>query len=275
MGIEEDLRRTFRRRVGSENPDTRSAWAAASRRLSAPPRSGHRWAVATVGMISVAGSVGLILLLSRGGATPPSQSSGTCAPVAHFRGHTYRSGNAAVHPVNSAPIGQMQVSGCTDLGEPGQPATSPWEDSVTVERLPGVPPRVAVIEQADLPTVIWVSGDEFKGPFPPRLARYFVPPTCRPNDEPLVLEGPWIGILGADGKTELDMLPPYDVMVFVTSTSSDHYLRADLTIRVPPSLGTPLTHDEATSTLRTGGPIHVEAVCSSHGYLATKVSLPG
>ena len=77
--------------------------------------------------------------------------------------------------------------------------------------------------------------------------------------------------LGADGHTELDLAPPYDVHIFVQETTSPRYERAFLTIRVPEELGRPLTRDDIHSSLWEGGTIEFTAGCNNGRYVALRV----
>ena len=80
-----------------------------------------------------------------------------------------------------------------------------------------------------------------------------------------------MGILGADDKTELDMKPPYDIKMIVEEASAARYERADLTIRVPSSLGTPLTREHVRSSLWKGGSVRVVAECADGRFIARDV----
>lgn len=265
MDLEDQIRKTLRREAGSGEPDTQRAWADLSRALD-EPRVKRRRIVVGVALLSVVAVAVMVLMLSRERSLPP-QPSATCAAVAFFHDHEYNARNAVVHPFEGGVLGQARIPGCNDTGQ----SSPPSDQFVEVARIPDVPPRLAVVEHADLPTVVYVRAG-VKPPFPPELARLFVAPGCRPNDAPLKLEGTWLSIGQPDGHTELDMLPPYDVGILVTHASSALYLRAELLIRVSTSLGTPLTHEDVVSILWTGGAIHVVATCDGGRFVATSVT---
>jgi hypothetical protein len=85
------------------------------------------------------------------------------------------------------------------------------------------------------------------------------------------LSGPWLGILGADGKTELDLIPPYDLFIHVADASNARYKRAQLTVRVPPSFGRPISHADIENSLWKGGSIAITAGCDGSGFVAGDV----
>jgi len=133
--------------------------------------------------------------------------------------------------------------------------------------LSGVDPDIAVLWNTD--TILVREGTD---PLPAAIERSLELPSCDQADEPIELSGMWIGILGADGNTELDMDPPYDVEMLVDTSSSPAYERAQLTIRVPASLGRPLTRDDVGASLWKGGRIAVSATCRGDGFVASEVA---
>ena len=169
-----------------------------------------------------------------------------------------------VEPVPGEVLGAVVIPGCNDTGGTSPPPA----EHLLVARLPGVDPSVAVVSSGD-PWTIFVRED--LDPLPGEITRLLVAPTCDATDEPLDLDGPWLGIIGADGKTELDMVPPYDVEMQVEQASSKIYERADITIRVPASLGEPLTREDVRSSLWKGGTIHVVAGCDGDRFVAQQV----
>lgn len=106
---------------------------------------------------------------------------------------------------------------------------------------------------------------------PSALARLLRAPKCDPGDAPIQLAGPWLGIIGADGHTELDMAPPYDLEINVAESSAERYERAYLTVRVPAELGRPLTRADIRSSLWEGGTISLRVSCRAGRYLAERV----
>ncbi len=164
----------------------------------------------------------------------------------------------------------------TSIGEGTVPPCSGWEtptsgDRIVMREVEGVSPDIAVAQDG-IPEVIYLREDVREPP--PQLASYFTAPTCDPALAPIRLQGTWLGILGADGQTELDLLPPYDIELLVTRSSPSGYERADLTVRVPPSLGQPLSHTDIEDSLWTGGEIDVIATCVGERFLATGVFVP-
>jgi hypothetical protein len=138
-----------------------------------------------------------------------------------------------------------------------------------VARIRGVSPRVAVIWVGETDTILLRKS--LSSNLPGAVRRLFQAPGCRAGDAPITLEGPWTGILGANGKTELDMRPPYDVGLRVAHASARRYLRASLTVRVPASLGSPLSKSDLRDSLRAGGTIRITATCSGGRFVAERV----
>jgi hypothetical protein len=106
---------------------------------------------------------------------------------------------------------------------------------------------------------------------PGALTRLFHAPACRRADAPIVLQGPWGGLMGANGKTELDMRPPYDLELFAAHATPTRYRRAFLTVRVPASLGRPLTEHDIHASLDKGGSITITATCAGGRFVAEQV----
>jgi hypothetical protein len=208
-------------------------------------------------------SLSLVLVsVISSGCSAVSSGQGSCVFTASFRGAVYRGNTPVVFPEPGEVLGEAVVPGCGS-GEPG------WR--MTVSRLPGIDPGDALVGEDG-----WILIREGLEPLPPEIERFFQPPACDPADEPIDLRGTWLGILGADGKTELDMAPPYDVEVRVREASSPRYERADLEVRVPRSLGEPLTRKDIRSSLWKGGDIAVTAVCSGDRLVAQRVeAFPG
>jgi hypothetical protein len=86
------------------------------------------------------------------------------------------------------------------------------------------------------------------------------------------LSGPWLGILGADGNTETDLLPPYDLDLRVKYASVRKYERAFITVRVQKDLGAPLTRDDVRSSLLQDGSIALTVRCESERFVTKQVS---
>jgi hypothetical protein len=139
----------------------------------------------------------------------------------------------------------LRLPGCNDTGQP----TAPPDELVKVARLPDVDPDVAVVDAA-APEVIYVRSD--LDPLPAAVARFFDAPSCRQEDSPIELKGQWLGIIGPGEQTELDLVPPYSVEMFVSHSSSRRYVNAEINIDVPPSLGSPLTREDGETSLSGG-----------------------
>jgi hypothetical protein len=108
---------------------------------------------------------------------------------------------------------------------------------------------------------------------PDEIAPYLTAPACH-DGESVDLGGTWLGILGADERTELDLQPPYDVTMRADESSIDRFLRAELTIRVEPGLGMPISREDVDRSLATGGDIQVSAGCRDGRLIATAVRVP-
>ena len=92
---------------------------------------------------------------------------------------------------------------------------------------PGVPADVAVVPPGQS-AMVYIRRDLEEADMPDALRRLLKPPTCDPADEPIELAGPWRGVS--------ESRPPYDVQLYVASTSGNRYRRAYLSLRVPASL---------------------------------------
>jgi hypothetical protein len=141
---------------------------------------------------------------------------------------------------------------------------------IPVSSLPGVPASDALVMPGNDDTLLVRDGLR---DLPPAVVALTRPPSCQPSDEPILLNGAWLGILSADGETELDLIPPYDLSIQVTSASNPRYERAELTVRVPPSLGRPVSHADIENSLWTGGSIAITAACDGSRYVASDVQV--
>jgi len=193
-----------------------------------------------------------------------SRGSGMCAFVVHFRGHAYDAVQVSVEPIPGRSLGEAVLPGCNDTGD----ASPKPDEYLEVAELPGVDPNIAVV-WSTAPDRIFVR--QGLDALPPEVAQLVHAPPCDPQDAPLLLHGPWLGILGANGETELDLLPPYDIGMLVQQASAPGYERSHLKIRVPESLGRPLTHEDVESSLWKGGTISVTATCVEGGFVAQQV----
>jgi len=193
-------------------------------------------------------------------------NGGDCQSFVWFRGHTYLGRHAVVIPELGPAVGEAVFPPCSSFGQ-----SSPPGERIEMTTVDGVDPNIAVVQEGS-PDLVYVRVDVDR--LPPTLVHAFTPLTCDPHLAPIRLQGTWLGILGADGNTELDMVPPYDVEVLVTRSSPSGYERADLTVRVPSSLGQPLSHADVEASLWTGGEIDLIATCRGERFLATGVFIP-
>jgi Family of unknown function (DUF6281) len=203
-----------------------------------------------------------------GGAREAVGGSGTCAFVASFHGHRYFGLLVHVAPAAGRRLGTAQMPPCDDTG--GALPAAPGE-RLRVAELPGVPSSVALVVLGFDDTLL-VRDTRHPDHLPNEVTRLLHPPACAAGDSPLTLEGPWTGILGADGKTEVDLVPPYDLSLRVQRSSAQRYLRATLDVRVPAELGRPLTRSDVRTSLWKGGTISLTVACRDGRYIATNVT---
>ena len=104
------------------------------------------------------------------------------------------------------------------------------------------------------------------------LQRLRVEPTCAEQDEPIALQGPWLGIIGPHHETEVDLVPPYTLEMRVDEASSRRYERTLLTIRVADEAGRLVTPQDVRTSLQQGGNLSVRAVCRNGEFSAKHVA---
>ena len=197
---------------------------------------------------------------ARGGV----QEAASCAFVVNFGGHHYDAIQVNIEPIPGEPLGAATSPACDDLGDTSAQPDQP----IQVAEFPGFDPDVALVWLDNTETIFVRRG---MIPLPREIAKLLFPPGCDPVVEPISLAGPWLSILGADGNTEVDLAPPYDIGLLVQESSAFRYERAHLTIRVPASLGRPLTREDVRSSLWEGGTIAVTARCEEGRFIADKV----
>jgi hypothetical protein len=85
------------------------------------------------------------------------------------------------------------------------------------------------------------------------------------------LLGPWLGILSADGPTEIDLLPPYVLDMHVREASESRYLRAFLRLRVTERTRGLITREDIEEVLWEGGDLAAKVRCARGRYLAVRL----
>jgi hypothetical protein len=181
-----------------------------------------------------------------------------CSYMVRYAGHVYEGNGVRVAPQPATRIGTGVTIRC-----PGH------VQHVPVAAIPGVDPAVALSVPGTNDQILLRDG--VTDP-PPAVKRLLHARTCAIADSPLLLDGPWVGIIDADGHTETDMVPPYNLQLLVAHASSPRYLRAFLSVRVPPALGTPLTEDDVHTWLWHPGTLSIAARCMRGHYIAEQVS---
>jgi Family of unknown function (DUF6281) len=189
-----------------------------------------------------------------------SAGDASCALLVRFRGAVYEGLNVEVAPSEGDSLGSGVLPACDD----GHGASA--DEEIELAEVEGVSPDIAVSWPGRWDVVLVRRGVAL----PPEIEGLRKAPSCEPRDAPIELSGPWDGILGADGETELDLEPPYDVYVIVDEASEPRYERAYLTVRVPRSLGKPITRDDIRASLWEGGTIAARVHCSGDGGFAAE-----
>lgn len=197
---------------------------------------------------------------------PQSEAQGSCIFAVQYDGHRYVGHAAPVNPVEGKQLGTATQPGCRDTPD----GPEPDEAEVEVAEIEGVSPDLAITIQGRDDSVLIRDDVDFKR-LPPELARLLSPPSCNSGESPVEISGIWRGILGADGNTEVDLDPPYDVEIQVIDTSFADYERADLTVRVPTTLGHPLSRDDIESSLWEGGTITATVSCRNGDFVASAI----
>ncbi len=197
-------------------------------------------------------------------ASPRAGVAASCALVVEYDGHRYFGTGAPVGPVEGKPLGTATEPGCQDTSNEPVPADS----EVEVAEIEGISPGVAIMIPGREETIL-IRDDHRR--LPPQVERLLSAPSCDSGDQPVSLSGAWLGILGADGQTELDLDPPYDVRIRATEASLAAYERAELSVRVPATLGRPLTRRDIESSLWEGGTLKATVSCSDGRFVATSI----
>jgi Family of unknown function (DUF6281) len=211
----------------------------------------------------VIASIGLIALAACSSPVAPrgttgSGGSGSCAFTARFDGQTYV-GIGGLHrmPTLGRPLGTAILPACEDVKAASIPAFA----------VRGLDPRI-VFASPRFEQMVLVREDV--DPIPAAIRRLEAEPTCVARGGSIELRGPWLGILGADGKTEVDMVPPYDLSMRVDDATPVRYERTFLTVRV--EAGRPLDQADLRSSLWKGGQLIVHASCLGGRFVADTVT---
>jgi hypothetical protein len=202
------------------------------------------------------------------GTNEPGPSAAACAFEVSYMGHTYVSSGIGVSPIEGRPLGTAQLPPCSDTGDPEDGAPG---QEIEVAEVQGVPPTLALAWQGHPETVLIRTDADYDN-LPAALERLLTAPACDSGNEPIELAGPWLGIVGGDGNTEVDLVPPYTVALHVEESSAPAYERAYLTIHVPRGLEPGLTRADIRDSLWAGGTISVTARCHGARYVAEQVA---
>ena len=207
-----------------------------------------------------------------GQSSQAAEVAASCAFVVDYDGHRYQGTATPVKPVEGRLLGTVTQPGCQDTPDGPAPST----EQIEVTEIEGVSPDLAITIRGHGDSVL-IRDDVDHQRLPAELARLLRVPGCDSGEEPVQISGRWRGILGADGHTELDLNPPYDVRIEVTETSVADYERAELTVRVPTTLGRPLTRKDIESSLWEGGTLKATVSCRDGDFVASaiKAAPPG
>ena len=193
-----------------------------------------------------------------GPAGEVSGEPGSCGLEARFEGRTYV-GNGGFRriPDYGEHLGTATVPSCGT-----EPAFE--IDALAIE---SIDPTTA-FASPDYEDVIFTAED--LDALPSELVRLRQQPRC--TGDVVELDGPWLGIIGRDGNTEVDLVPPYDLDMRVDTASSPRYQRAFITVLVEAERGMPLTREDVRTSLWAGGTIHVVARCRDGAFEALGLS---
>lgn len=211
-------------------------------------------------------SIGVVMAMIAVACTSAGEGEGdgaSCALVVEFRGKNYEGLGVKVVPQEGERLGSALLPACDEDDEPSE------DEHIEVASLPGVSSNRAIVWRGRNDMVLVRKGE--RDHLPLGVAQLLAPPNCDPKDTPISLYGPWLGIFGPNERTEVDLLAPYDVDLLVQRASAPRYQGAFLTVRVPKSLGRPLSRRDARSSLWEGGNIEVVTTCRTRGYVAERV----
>jgi hypothetical protein len=190
---------------------------------------------------------------------PREEGGGVCALDARLDGRSYvANGGIRVIPALGEPLGTATVPPCEGDGYTFQAVS-----------IVGVDPEVAFVDPGREDIIFLAEGI---GALPPELMRLRREPRCRQKDAPIHVRGPWLGIIGPHEKTEVDLLPPYQLEMRVDRASVPSYERAFLTIRVAADAGRLLTREDVRTSLWEGGSLSVTVTCLRGRFWAHQAS---
>jgi hypothetical protein len=187
-----------------------------------------------------------------------SGEAGVCGLEARFDGRTYvADGGFRRIPDYGERLGAATVPSC---------GTEPAFE-IDAVAIVGIDPATAFASPA-YEDVVFTAED--LDALPAELMALRRQPRC--SGDEVELDGPWLGIIGRDGNTEVDLVPPYDLDMRVDTASSPRYERAFITVLVEPELGAPLMRHDLRTSLWDGGTIHVVAACRDGAFEASQLS---
>jgi hypothetical protein len=185
----------------------------------------------------------------------------SCGLMAQLDGRWYLgNGGFRVIPTYGDSLGTATIPACED-GDAFR---------IKAVSIVGVSPEVAFAAPSYAEDIVFIA--EETDSLPTALQRLRQEPTCVDRDAPIALNGPWLGIIGAEGDTEVDLVPPYDLSMRVDDASVARYERTFLTIHVAANTGRPLTREDVRRSLWEGGNLSVTAACGDGGFIAEDVT---
>jgi hypothetical protein len=232
-------------------------------------RIAHRTALAIVAVgVSIGSGVGAYAYgtdtptAERASPAALSAEATSCLLTVRWRGRWYDAVGVEVSPRLGRRVGVGLIPDCPN--EPGAPIRAP--SPVDLAALPGARPRdVVVMVGADDLVLVRRSLPARKTPA--AVKRLLTAPRCT-STRPVRLLGQWLGILSANGRTEVDLVPPYVLHIHVRSASERRYVRAFLTLRVTARTRGLITRDEIENVLWEGGDLAATVRCVRGRYMA-------
>ncbi len=228
----------------------------------------------SVRVVAVAAAVAGIALIGGGSASAAegvvaaaseTRSAASCAAVIRWRGVLYDGYAVQVSPLVGRRLGRAFYPPCDDTPSSGSPAVP---EPTQVRAMRGVSPRDVLVEVGRNDGVyVRASLDRL----PDAVRRLQRPPRCE-SSTPLRLVGPWLGILAANGETEDDLVPPYDLSVHVRWASQTRYERAFLKIRATRHTQGLITREDVdTALVGNSGDLWATVRCVRGRYVAVRL----